>query len=118
MLMPRVITSMSAQIYPGREDELPDGSSGQQPTALSARCRCPGRVVPGASRRPRVTSSGHLVQAGSAELGIEVGDGAGRLGACVVGAGKRVDRQVGRVDVALDHVDRRIASYSLAVYRC
>lgn len=57
MLMPRVITSVSAQIDPGREDELPDGNSGQQPTALSARCRCAGRVVPGASRRPRVTST-------------------------------------------------------------
>jgi hypothetical protein len=41
--MPRVITSMSAQIDPSRENELPDGNSGQQPTALSARCRCRGQ---------------------------------------------------------------------------
>src|SRR4051812_12386127 len=55
--MPRIITSMSARIDPGREDECPDGNSGQQPTALAARSPCADRVVPGASRRPRVTST-------------------------------------------------------------
>ena len=69
---------MSAQIDPGREDELPDGNSGQQPTALSARCRCAGRVVPGASRRPRVTSTPNGVRSsGRPPAALELLDGLG-----------------------------------------